>query len=301
MSKRKSEDPTASLELLLDTICNTFGGVLFISMLVVVILNGTTREVAIQPPTESAKAAMAAELADANAEMARMQAALREQVKTLAAIGVDPRLEELARKLKDGRQERAALLERKGQTLADTTRSQEQVNRIAGDLQQLQRAIDEANRRLLELDRELQERLRLQSRTAELPRAERTTKVEAPFFLSGGRLTPLTRLGAGGSLTPNRGEFEETTEGGVTFLAPRPGAGVRVDGNDADTQAGRVFAPFDSNRFYVAVWVWPDSFNAFTVVRQVLVRNGFKYRLVPLPSGQKVGISRGGQSDVLVQ
>ena len=36
---RKPNDDDGSLELLLDTICNTFGGVLFISILVILLLN----------------------------------------------------------------------------------------------------------------------------------------------------------------------------------------------------------------------------------------------------------------------
>ena len=36
---RKSSASSDSLDLLLDTICNTFGGVLFIAMLVIILLN----------------------------------------------------------------------------------------------------------------------------------------------------------------------------------------------------------------------------------------------------------------------
>ena len=42
MSRRRSRKQD-SLELLLDTICNTFGGVLFIAILVVMLLQQTGR------------------------------------------------------------------------------------------------------------------------------------------------------------------------------------------------------------------------------------------------------------------
>ena len=39
MKRKMSVEATGSLELLLDTICNTFGGILMISLLVAVLLN----------------------------------------------------------------------------------------------------------------------------------------------------------------------------------------------------------------------------------------------------------------------
>ena len=44
MSRHKADLDESSLELLLDTICNTFGGVLFISILVVIMVNLSTKE-----------------------------------------------------------------------------------------------------------------------------------------------------------------------------------------------------------------------------------------------------------------
>ena len=52
--KRPDESNSASLDLLLDTICNTFGGVLFVSMLVVILLNMSAAEVSDEPPSASA-------------------------------------------------------------------------------------------------------------------------------------------------------------------------------------------------------------------------------------------------------
>ena len=47
---RRAEDDGGSLELLLDTICNTFGGIVFISILVVMLLNFTQEETLPRPP-----------------------------------------------------------------------------------------------------------------------------------------------------------------------------------------------------------------------------------------------------------
>ncbi|MEO8166385.1 MAG: hypothetical protein ABI619_13420, partial [Betaproteobacteria bacterium] len=49
--RRRTNTDDSSLELLLDTICNTFGGILFISMLVVILLNMTSEAVEDSPPS----------------------------------------------------------------------------------------------------------------------------------------------------------------------------------------------------------------------------------------------------------
>ena len=41
--RRRSEEEDSSLELLLDTMCNTFGGVMFIAISIFVIISGMTQ------------------------------------------------------------------------------------------------------------------------------------------------------------------------------------------------------------------------------------------------------------------
>ena len=47
--------PESSLDLLLDTICNTFGGVVFIAILVVIMVNLTSDSVTLTPPNKVAQ------------------------------------------------------------------------------------------------------------------------------------------------------------------------------------------------------------------------------------------------------
>ncbi len=74
MTQRNSSDD-GSLDLLLDTICNTFGGVLFISLLVVILLNMSSNEAASTPPEEATQAELSnweSRLAQANREVERL-------------------------------------------------------------------------------------------------------------------------------------------------------------------------------------------------------------------------------------
>ena len=54
MRKRASSDTLDSLELLLDTICNTFGAVIFISMLLAVLVTNSASSVPVKTSTQNA-------------------------------------------------------------------------------------------------------------------------------------------------------------------------------------------------------------------------------------------------------
>ena len=79
---RKREGPDGSLELLLDTICNTFGGVLFISILVVILLNMSSKQAETTPPTDAARAELIeaqARLSKTNDELEQLLTAIQTQ------------------------------------------------------------------------------------------------------------------------------------------------------------------------------------------------------------------------------
>jgi hypothetical protein len=53
----------------------------------------------------------------------------------------------------------------------------------------------------------------------------------------------------------------------------------------------------DKNQYFLKIFVWPDSFKQFLVVKSLVVRQGFEYNLVPMKAGEKVtlGSSSGAE------
>jgi len=302
MSRREpSQD--GSLDLLLDTICNTFGGVLFISMLVVVLLNMTSSQVAVEPPSPKAQDELVEwqrRLTDSEEEVERLRTALRDQER-IERLVLEPGLEELVKRLEASQATRAALLKDKNARLDDIGKSQIEINTIAQQLEDLDKALAQANAELDSLKRELAREIEKRTRAARLPAPRATTKTEVPFFLRQGRFCAYAKRDADGGLVPNHAEFEEKQDSaGKTYVEPRVEAGTPVDptGANRGTLANRLDA-FDPGKHYLAVFVWPDSFEHFAVIRDLMVEKRFEYRLVPFPENEKIYVG-GLEGEVIV-
>ena len=189
--RRSITADAGSLELLLDTICNTFGGVLFISILVVVLLNMTSKQLAVDPPSRNAQAELLEVrelLQDSKKEMSRLTATLAQQERLQEHIFDEPELEgqvdklEMLRKTcQDRRDQKIALLN-------DIAESQIEVNVIAQELKNRENAIADAEQKLKALDARLHQEVETRTQTARLPTPRHTRKAEIAFFLRGGRL-----------------------------------------------------------------------------------------------------------------
>src|SRR5687768_3661347 len=107
---RKSSASSDSLDLLLDTICNTFGGVLFIAMLVIILLNMSGEKAASVPATPDAQAQLAAaqaEMVRAQTELDQLRRAAAEQAK-LASQFSDPKIKSLVSSMTTSQQHATA-------------------------------------------------------------------------------------------------------------------------------------------------------------------------------------------------
>lgn len=293
-----SEDNiNASLELLLDTICNTFGGVLFISMLVVIMTNLTSQQVMLTAPDAAAQSQLVQAERELEAHRKQLNT-LREALEQQADIAqrvASPDARELLKQLRDLKRQRSELTENRSQSLADAGKSQADVNEIARQLQELDAAMAAAKAALSAAELRLNAEITARSRAARLPKLRETSKVEIAFFLKQGRLTAYVRRGADGGLTVNAADFVETTAEGQRLIEPKPGAGLAVTAQaDAQNAIARLFSDFDATKHYLAIFVWPDSFDQFATVKDAMVARQFEYRLVLIPRDKKVPIGATG-------
>lgn len=127
---------------------------------------------------------------------------------------------------------------------------------------------------------------------ARLPKLRPTNRTEIAFFLRAGRLTSYVKKGTDGTLSPNSTEVLSSTTAGRQFVEPKPGSGIAINpANESNGPLARVISDFDRNKHYLAVFVWPDSFEHFAPIRDALVRGQYEYRLVVLSAEDKVPVS----------
>jgi hypothetical protein len=291
---RKSSASSDSLDLLLDTICNTFGGVLFIAMLVIILLNMSGDQAASVPPTPDAETQLAtaqAELVRVQAELEQLRRAAAEQAK-LASQFSDPQVKSLLSNMTASQQQTTAAAATTAANLQAAADKQRDINQMASDLAALEAALSRAQEQLAAVESQLKQERELRTRTVSLPKQKQTTKDQVAFLLQGGKLYAYMRIGATGTPELDPRDTKVVTVGMETFLEPVPGGGAVVNPAGGSTGTfSQKFKGWQPSQHFIAVAVWPDSFEHFPAVRQVLVEQGFEYQLLPMPDGARVPIT----------
>ena len=289
---RKQRDDDGSLELLLDTICNTFGGVLFISILVVLLLNVTSEEAAETPPNDTVQSQLVeaqARLHQTNSELERLMTAVKSQGEIADQI-VDLELSGLVRTLTRAQQGIVEQTERKVRGIEQITENQIDINENTQKIAVHQQELQEQQRKLAALEQNLEDEIEARTQAAKLPKSSATQKDQMPMFLKAGRLCTLVKQ-VNNNLVRNNAEtvVKQDAETGP-HIEPKPGAGVKIllDGDNPGLVARlNHFAP---DKHYLKVFVWPDSFPHFAMMKDHLVAKRFEYLLVPFTGEQKISV-----------
>lgn len=299
MSRQKSQ--TDSLDLLLDTICNTFGGVLFIAILVVILL-----QLSGESPTSDVQQAVSPDvfvrLQSQHASVMSKLAQLREAAASRDAVVSEftsEQLRQLIHTQQDITDERDQLQETLNELMAENIVAAEEVARARASNAQLLKSLIEARDRRKTLERELTDLRESRVQQLALPIAkEAFGKGEVSVIVRYGRLYIWHRydhLGLRRGL--NTDEFVvigEDEESGALITQPKPTAGIPLDDSEMTRQAIRArLAPFSPSREYITVVVRSDSFGQFQHLRDMLIELGFEYRLMPATVGTAI-VDRGG-------
>ncbi|SFJ01921.1 coiled-coil domain-containing protein [Planctomicrobium piriforme] len=296
MSRRKHQ-VVDSLELLLDTICNTFGGVVFIAILVIILLqlSGDAHDKAKQSDDPVARQ-LQSRLTELQEHRTRLEELQQNQLRTLKLLAPE--------NLKDLLDQTAAQhtkrlkLEAELRQLEQQRRSlQEQRRATAVHLQASSRTINELQREVQALQAELQHQR--DARKTVL----RTTVLHSPGFRQQviliaqyDRLYVWHRYSASGErLGLNTEEFVILKHGaGSIETSPNPATGTQLqEGPDARRKLLSRLKQFRPEEVYLAIIVRPDTYDTFRYLRDTVVEAGFEYRLEPTEADEEF-VDRGG-------
>lgn len=318
--KRRTDD--SSLELLLDTICNTFGGVLFLAMLVSLMLTQTRRSVDGQPAT-AAPAVSAADLVRLEtrvAEASREFESLEEQVRQARRTAGDfevvdaeallAAMEAAEQRARETESRRARLLASIAGEQAATARSSAAKEADERDRQALSERARRVRERLAAASAEREQLMAAAIRirdeetrrstvetTGRAPRMRETQKAEFPLLLRYGRLYVMKKF-VGGQQVVNEDDFMLKPGLIANMADAKPHAGIDLtteEGRDAGLR--RITADFPAERWYACLVVHPDSFEEYLTAKNWLVARGYEIRLIPSDKP----VSDTGAVDVQVQ
>lgn len=300
---RRRRESASSLDLLLDTICNTFGGVVFMAILVVVLLRMTSETHGDAPPDaerQEALAALEARREEAAARLATLRQAADQQAKLLAQV-TKPENQPALAKLDETKRQRDKLNQERLNRLGEISQAQIEINRVATEMATLDASLKVLPDKVAKLESALANEVAARSQAARLPMQRDTDKDEAPLLVREGRLHTVYLFGDDGTVVFNSAECEEH-KGQVREVTTRPGSGLKLDDSDAVRREIEVrLANLEADSFYLAIFVWPDSFAEFRKLKEVIVDRRFEYRLVPMRADGKVVMGAASQAPAKVQ
>lgn len=320
--RKKSNLNDSSLELLLDTICNTFGGVLFLAMLVSLLLTQTRKRAEFEVETaDPVPAVSAADLVrldihadEMEQEVAQLEAVIAD-VREMGGQMTDPGYREKLDALQEAMRTTRELAARRVRLLRDIADAQAAAARAAGRAAVMDRERTEAERRLGTAEERLEaatrERARLMqsairlrdesaqtatvSTTGKAPRERETDKSEFGLMLKYGRMYLMHKY-SNGDREVNTDEFVVTSGLLNNTAEPKPDAGFDLkDRTLSAAQLERYLAPHPARDWYPCLVVHPDSFEEFLSLKTALVSLGYEYRLMPTNKGVLDGGGEGGR------
>lgn len=296
MKRRKFKIPD-SLELLLDTICNTFGAVIFISMLLSILVRekGTAQVASgIASQVSHAIVMRNSEIVEARSRQQLLARQVAQQEEIIRRFVSDDS-SRIAAELKQATESRMQLIGKKSDAVEHLTATESQSLSMEAELKKQEQQLKGLERENTRLQQALQNALELSSRSARVPRVRETQKTGIVFMLHEGRLHRVS--------TPD-GRFDdidcvEREEDGIVRVVPRPQRGLPITG--PDTNIDPKFRGIQQGRQFVRLFVSQNSFGQFIPVKDVLIRLHLEYEVILFERNQAELFLSSGQSKSFVQ
>jgi hypothetical protein len=276
------------MDMMLDTITNMFGGIMFIAILLCLLTGGQAGYVTQQAATSAAHVvSLQTDFDEAKAEAARK---LDLSVYLENLIGEpDTKWSTILTRISADLDAAKTRLSEAKDALA---KMQDKQNTVDQKMHVVAKGTSDLKREVEQLEKEIQREQSVRKLNARLPLSKATQLRPVHIVLSSDRLYILDGQDGGFRpvIAPTQRDIDYIKLGdGCTHVKLRQGAGTQVDerlGYSARWTNLRNLAPRDSNFLYMIVL--PDSYDAFLTVRQIAVASGYDYDVIPLSLNSNV-------------
>ena len=273
-----------SFELFLDTITNTFGGVLLIALLIVLMIreskdsapkqtqSGATEDRSVvQSQIDSLEAEKQSAQADLDMILDFNQGFQSEELKKLT--------EELMRSAKDNSEQSL-----KFNSLKDKlAKSKNQLQNKKEEFEKIGLLLKQQQTELEKTTKELKNEESRRTRTMALPKQKETNKEEVAIFLESDKLFILDDPSARFGFRPNRIYFEKGSTSdadaqiGGEYYKTKPNSGLPIASQSTTAQLQN----YDNTTQFFTFVVRSNTFDTFGLLRDHCVQHGYEYRVIP--------------------
>ena len=289
--RRRRRNNDESLDLLLDTICNVFGGIIFIAMLVAILTSSQSE--LIRGDSLSAKAFIEEEPgADLGAIQNRVET-LRISVSSIQSVlelTGGKEANEKAELLRTMTEAKAKAEERIEELEAWIKEFDETLESTKLDSQSKQSDLEED---IENLEEDLKQLVDASKIDARLPIARKTRLQQLIFAVKGGRLCWIPLGAAHSRFTADfQDQVDMQTTLGSTAIKPVTQFGIPITKIFETTEAFDILrGKSDPSQDFYDLYVWPDSVREVRLLRNILVKHGFSYQISTVAQGQDIILS----------
>lgn len=301
MSKRRRRSQTSSLDLFLDTICNAFGGIMFISILISILIQmrGNPNDT-----TAKSDGVTETEALDKQKKVEQLQQQIRVLTETVSdrerllfneesaeSNALLSQKEKLVKEL-----EKAQLAQ---QSLLATTASKDiAIQKAQQDLQEFEKRLTDARLAVSERSKELEESLDAVETTTTLPKVSTTLKGNLMFAMRYGKLFLITDTEGDGDHGVNSQHASALDLGVGVQIRLKQSAGWEIDSAQDFAKFKRVLDNHPSSNTFISVAVFSDSHSEFSKLKAKLITMQYDYDLLPLDNPDTLMIVSGGSATV---
>lgn len=285
---RENQTLDSSFDLFLDTICNTFGGIVFLAILLAIMIQSKAATENVQQ--QSQVVVSEEEYRDLSQKLVAVQNEYETISKALAALPDDQQEHESVAYL-NAIQTLEQQLEEQGNLVAEQLKLAQILTQILQE-NELIRAQNESIPDLLrsaltdlgELRTRYQHALEAKQVPMKMP-VERATNLPSSLaILKNSRFIfvgSASQFSSG--LFPESVDSQVLSDGGVK-ISPKLDRGALVTDSAVSSQIGRIH----SSNEMLTLAVWPDSYAEFATVKELLVQKHVLYQLWPKIEGEEL-------------
>ena len=311
MRRRGLSNDDGSLELLLDAMCNAFGGVMFIAILVIVIAR--------EQPTEADPQTAAADYQHVVNELKRQIERLdlelnalyerrQEREKLLEKYEDQPNGElvptylaletertQLNNKLERTLEQHEFQQERTAEYIQKQIEIEKRIAELEQQNQQLQQSLETSTDHLEQMRVILNEPIRSRQTLDVNFATLRTSGGLRPFFIivEAGRVYRISSYHQSPTAAPQWSDdvtysFQKSKS--LYTFTPRPGKAFVIE-TATKSALKRYFSPVAQNQYFVGALVKNDSFEEWLSLKKTLEEDGFRYDWIPVADSEKYEIT----------
>jgi hypothetical protein len=294
--RRRKQPETSSLDLFLDTICNTFGGIVFLAILIAVLVQmrskaPTSQQSDTVPVTAEEYHQIAMQVEELSSERRRLAVAIA-QLQLMQGNSDDAAVAEQRKILEAKRLELEAQLAKQTDVTESVAKQMQENQEIQEEIDALQQQLIESQAALEQEQSALDEALADNMEVLKLPKVQRSFKSNIIMILQYGRLYAIYE-------PRSKSTFEKhvvaTPVGMDLLVEPIRQAGWDLSDSLQRKDASDYLASHSVGSYFVSVAAFADSFADFAELKSLVLELGHDYQLQPFPNDAQIVITKSNE------